>query len=65
MKSVYACIDAYHSDELQLKIRRGDKDVSLTYHLYWEGEGSWTPMDVLRSRAVSSLLKNGFSGRLF
>jgi hypothetical protein len=65
IKSIYACIRAYHSDELQLKIRRGDKDVSLTYHLFWEGKGSWTPMDVLRSKAVASLFKNGFAGSLF
>ena len=45
VKGVKTCINAYNSDELLLKIRRGDKLLYLTYHLYWEGKGSWTPGD--------------------
>lgn len=51
-------INAYKSDELQLEIRRGNKIIPLTYHLFWEGEGSWTPTDVLNAKPVSSLLNS-------
>ncbi|MBN2319473.1 MAG: hypothetical protein JXR49_10370 [Acidobacteria bacterium] len=63
--SVKACINAYYSDDVQLKIRRGDEIITLTYHLYWEGQGSWTPMDVFNSRAVSSLFDGGLASHLF
>jgi len=56
--SVKACMNAYSSDDLQLKVRRGNRVVNLTYHLFWEGRGSWTPTDVLNSRAVSSLFND-------
>jgi len=65
LNSVRACINAYYSDDVQLKIRRGDEIISLTYHLYWEGQGSWTPMEVFNSRAVSSLFEGKIASHLF
>ena len=65
LSGIYACINAYNSDDLQLEVLRGDKVIPLTYHLFWEGQGSWTPGDVLRSKAVSSLLRNGIISNLF
>ncbi len=65
LNGVRAGIDAYFSDDLQLKIRRGNQDIDLTYHLFWEGQGSWTPMDVLKSKALSSLFDGEFASHLF
>ena len=65
LNGVRSGIDAYFSDDLQLKIRRGNQDIILTYHLFWEGQGSWTPMDVLNSKAVSSLFDGEFASHLF
>jgi type II secretory pathway component PulC len=69
INSLYKCfkasINANNSDELQLKIRRGDQCISLTYHLYWEGRGMWTPKDLLNSKAVSSFLDFDFASHLF
>ena len=65
LKGINASINAYNSDDLELKIRRGDRVIDVTYHLFWEGQGTWTPGDVLKSKAVSSLLKNGFFSNLF
>ncbi len=62
---IKVCINAYSSDELQLKIRRGDDVILLTYHLFWEGKGVWTPKDVLNSRALSSLFNNALTAGLF
>jgi type II secretory pathway component PulC len=67
--SLYTCFkasfNANHFDELQLKIRRGDRYIFLTYHLFWEGKGFWTAKDVLNSKAISSLLDFGFAAHLF
>jgi type II secretory pathway component PulC len=69
INSLYQCfrasINANNSDELQLKIRRGDQLIFLTYHLYWEGRGLWTPKDVLNSKAISYLLDFNFAAHLF
>jgi hypothetical protein len=65
LSGVRACMNAYYSDELQMKILRGDRVVDTTYHLFWEGQGSWTPADVLNSKAVSSLFANGVLLHLF
>jgi hypothetical protein len=64
-ESVKACINANYSDDLQLKIRRGDQIIPVTYHLYWQGKGQWTTGDILNSKAVSSLFKNGLASSLF
>jgi type II secretory pathway component PulC len=69
INSLYKCFqvsfNANNSDELQLKIRRGDNCIFLTYHLYWEGIGFWTPKDVLNSKAIASLLDFDFAAHLF
>jgi len=65
LNSVRACINAYYSDDVQLKILRNGKIIDLTYHLYWEGQGSWTPGEILKSKAVSSLFDGGFASHLF
>ena len=65
LNSVKACINAYYSDDVQLKILRNDKKIDLTYHLFWVGQGSWTPMEVLNSKAVSSLFDSEFASHLF
>jgi type II secretion system protein C len=63
--AVKACRNAHESDEIQLEIRRGEEVISLTYHLFWEGEGSWTPMDVINLKPVSSFLRNVIVRSLF
>ena len=65
LNGVKACMNAYYSDDVQLQIRRGDKIVTMTYHLFWEGQGLWTPTDVLNSKAVSSLFDGGIASHLF
>jgi type II secretory pathway component PulC len=69
VNSLYKCIkasfNANNSDEIQLKIRRGNKYFYLTYHLYWDGKGLWTPKDILNSKAVSSLFNLKFASHLF
>jgi hypothetical protein len=65
LSGVRACMNAYYSDELQMKIRRGDRVINTTYHLFWEGQGSWTPVDVLNSKAVSSLFASSVLLHLF
>ena len=64
-KCVRACFDARMSDELALRVRRGGSHMTLTYHLLWEGNGTWGPGDVLRSRAVLSLINRGLIANLF
>lgn len=62
LNSLYNCVkawlDASTSDELELKVLRGGTIVTLKYHLLWEGIGTWTTEDVLKSRAVLSLLNS-------
>ncbi len=65
LNSVRACMNAYGSDDLQLSVLRDGRRVPLTYHLFWEGEGAWTPKDVLNSRAVSSLFDDVSLSNLF
>jgi hypothetical protein len=65
LNGVKACLNAYYSDDVQLKIRRGDEVIALDYNLFWEGRGSWTLMEVLNSRAVSSLFDGGIASHLF
>ncbi len=65
LNGVKACMNAYYSDDVQLKIRRDNKIITMTYHLFWEGQGSWTPTDVLNSKAVSSLFDGGIALHLF
>jgi hypothetical protein len=65
VNSVKVCTNAYNSDDLQMKVRRGDRLITLTYHLFWEGQGAWTPGDVLNSKAVSSLFDEAFLANLF
>jgi len=65
LKGINACANAYNSDDLELKIRRGNQVISLNYHLFWEGQGTWTPAEVLSTKAVSSLLKSGLFSNLF
>ncbi|MEJ2247026.1 MAG: type II secretion system protein N [Acidobacteriota bacterium] len=65
LNGINACMNAYNSDDLQLEILRGDQVISLNYHLFWEGQGSWTPSDVLSSKAVSSLIRNDFFSNIF
>ena len=65
LNGINACMNAYNSDDLQLEILRGGQVISLNYHLFWEGQGSWSPSDVLSSKAVSSLLRNGFISNFF
>ena len=65
LNSVKACLNAYYSDDVQLKIRRGNKVITYTYHLFWEGQGSWDPMDIINSRAVSSFFDGEFASHLF
>jgi hypothetical protein len=64
-KCIKICFDSRNSDELQLKIRRGEKVISQIYHLYWEGSASWTVMDLLNTEAGSSLLSDKFVSHLF
>jgi type II secretory pathway component PulC len=61
LNAIKTCINAHKSDEIQLKVRRGDKTISLTYHLFWEGKGSWTPVDVINTKPISSFLSSIFS----
>jgi hypothetical protein len=65
LNAVKASMNAHGSDDLQLKVRRDGKVMSLTYHLFWEGQGSWTPADVMGSKAVSSLLDESILSNLF
>jgi len=65
LNAVKANMNAYGSDDLLLKVRREGKIMNLTYHLFWEGEGSWTPADVIRSKAISSLLDQSILSNLF
>jgi hypothetical protein len=65
LNGVKACMNAYYSDDVQLKIRRNNKIITMTYHLFWEGQGYWTPTDVLNSKAVSSLFDGGIVSHLF
>ena len=65
LKGIDVCMNAYNSDDLQLQVLRGNQVISLTYHLFWDGQGSWTASDVLSSKAVSSLLRNGLIPNLF
>ena len=65
LNGINACMNAYNSDDLQLEILRGDQVISLNYHLFWEGQGSWTPSEVLSSKAVSSLIRNDFFSNIF
>jgi len=64
-KCVRAFINIECSDELFIKILRRDNEIGVTFHLYWEGESSWTPMDVLHSKTVSSLFTTSFAAHLF
>ena len=65
VNTVRASMNAHTSDDLSLKIRRNGQVVTLTYHLFWEGQGSWTSTDILNSKAVSSLLNEAFFFNLF
>lgn len=65
LNAVKASMNAHGSDDLLLKVRRDGKVISLTYHLFWEGQGSWTPADVMGSKAVSSLLDESILSNLF
>jgi type II secretion system protein C len=62
--SMYECIKAFNnvklSDELALEVRRGNQNITLKYHLFWSGAGSWAPKDVFSSKAILSLIKNSF-----
>jgi type II secretory pathway component PulC len=50
-------INAHKSDELRLEIRRGDRIIPLTYHLFWEGKSSWNAVDLLNTKPIFSLLR--------
>jgi hypothetical protein len=69
LNSLYKCFKAYFdasiSNELQLKVLRGGTTVILKYHLSWEGKGTWTTEDVMKSRAMLSLLNGRFAYDLF
>ena len=65
LKVVKAGMNAHGSDDLLLKVRRDGKVMDLTYHLFWEGQGPWTPADVLGSKAVSSLFDESTLLNLF
>ena len=65
LDAVKASMNAHGSDDLLLKVRRDGKVIDLTYHLFWEGQGSWTPADVLGSKAVSSLFDESTLLNLF
>lgn len=65
LNAVRACMNAHGSDDVQLKVRRNGRVTTLTYHLFWQGQGSWTSSDVLRSKAVSSLLNEAVLSHLF
>ena len=65
LNMVMISMNAHGSDDVLMKIRRDGRDVNLTYHLYWDGQGSWTSADVLNSKAVSSLLSGSFIKNLF
>lgn len=60
LNSAKVFVNAYRSDDLQLKILRGEEIVTLKYHLYWDGEGTWTPLDVLSTKTISSFLASSF-----
>jgi hypothetical protein len=65
LNAVRAGMNAHGSDDLQLKILRDGKVVDLTYHLFWEGQGSWTAADVIGSKAVSSIFGRSILPNLF
>jgi type II secretory pathway component PulC len=65
LNAVRACMNAHGSDDVQLKVRRSGRVTTLTYHLFWQGQGNWTSSDVLRSKAVSSLLNEAVLSHLF
>lgn len=65
LNAVRACMNAHGSDDVQLKVRRNGRVTTLTYHLFWQGQGNWTSSDVLRSKAVSSLLNEAVLSHLF
>jgi type II secretory pathway component PulC len=64
-KCIKICFDSKYSDEIQLKILRGEKVIFQIYHLYWEGSGSWTAMDLLNSKVGASLLSSEYASHLF
>jgi hypothetical protein len=63
--AVRACLDAHGSDDVEIRLRRAGRPVTLTYHLFWQGRGTWTAATVLRSRAVASLLDDASVLHLF
>ncbi|NLV31507.1 MAG: PDZ domain-containing protein [Acidobacteria bacterium] len=65
LDGVRACLDAHGSDDVEIRLRRAGRPVTLTYHLFWQGRGSWTAATVLRSRAVASLLDDASVLHLF
>lgn len=65
LNGVRACLDAHGSDDVEIRLRRAGRPVTLTYHLFWQGRGSWTAATVLRSRAVASLLDDASVLHLF
>lgn len=65
LNTVRAGMNAHSSDDLSLKIRRNDQVVTLTYHLFWQGQGSWTSTDILNSKAISSLFNEASLFNLF
>ncbi|MBN2338459.1 MAG: PDZ domain-containing protein [Acidobacteria bacterium] len=65
LNGVRACLIAHGSDDVEIRLRRAGRDVTLTYHLFWQGRGSWTTATVLRSRAVASLLDDASVLHLF
>jgi type II secretory pathway component PulC len=58
-------VNAHKSDELQLMLRRGNRMIPLTYHLFWEGESPWTPADLLSSGPIFSLLRSMLANSVF
>jgi len=65
LNTVRASMNAHRSDDLLLNVRRNGRIVTLKYHLFWEGQGSWTSIDVLNSKAVSSLFDDSILSNLF
>lgn len=65
LNTVRASMNAHGSDDLLLKVRRDGKVISLTYHLFWEGQGAWTAADVLGSKAISSLFDESILSNFF
>lgn len=65
LNGVRACLDAHGSDDVEIRLRRAGRPVTLTYHLFWQGRGTWTAATVLRSRAVASLLDDASVLHLF